>query len=33
VAPSGEGREIARQLWILFGKPEKAAALGGPKRR
>ena len=30
VAPTGEGREVARQLWILFGKPEKAAALGGP---
>ena len=33
VAPSGEGREVARQLWILFGKPEKAAALGAAGRR
>jgi choline-sulfatase len=27
VAPSGEGREVARQLYLMFGEPGKAAAL------
>jgi arylsulfatase A-like enzyme/cytochrome c-type biogenesis protein CcmH/NrfG len=28
VSPEGEGPALARQLWTMFGEPEKAAALG-----
>jgi arylsulfatase A-like enzyme/Tfp pilus assembly protein PilF len=31
VSPEGEGPALARQLWTMFGQPQKAAALKGPK--
>jgi tetratricopeptide (TPR) repeat protein len=33
VSPEGEGPALARQLWTMFGEPQKAAALGGRRAR
>jgi tetratricopeptide (TPR) repeat protein len=33
VSPEGDGPALARQLWTMFGEPEKAAALKTPKSR
>jgi tetratricopeptide (TPR) repeat protein len=31
VSPEGDGPALARQLWTMFGEPQKAAALGPSK--
>jgi arylsulfatase A-like enzyme len=32
VSPQGDGPALARQLWTMFGEPQKAAAVTGSKR-
>ncbi len=32
VSPEGDGPALARQLWMMFGEPRKAAALRQPEK-